>query len=61
MTLEYINEWMAVHPFLIEFVVLPIVSKLYSEVWDHAKKWYSNYKTHRYQNVLVKRQCDILP
>lgn len=59
MILEYIHEWMTEHPFVIEFVVLPNVSKLYSKVWDHVEEWYSNYKTHRYQDAMEKRQCDI--
>ena len=34
---------------------------IYSEVWSRMKKRFSNYKTRRYQNVLEKRRCDILP
>lgn len=49
------------HILLIEFFILPWVNIIYSELWSRMKKRFSNYKTRRYQNVLEKRRCDILP
>lgn len=58
---EYIFEWIQNNPFLIEFLILPCVSIIYSEIWNYVKKWWSSYKTRRHQDVLVKKANEMLP
>lgn len=55
---EYITEWIQNNPSLIEFLILPCISIIYNEVWNHVKKWFSNYKTRRYQDALAKRLAE---
>jgi|WetSurMetagenome_2_1015567.scaffolds.fasta_scaffold07149_6 hypothetical protein len=40
--------------FIVEFILKPMLGILYSEIWNHLKKWWSSYITRRYQNALVK-------
>lgn len=58
---EYITEWIQNNPLLIEFLILPCLSIIYNEVWNYVKKWFSNYKTRRYQNALAKRLGESYP
>lgn len=54
MELQISPEWIIyAYPFLIEYVIKPVLGTLYSEIWCHVKKWWSSRKTRRYQSAKV--------
>mgnify|MGYP001660658929 CR=1 len=53
--IESFIGWVANHlPYINEYFVTPCLGILYSKVWNHIEYRFSNYKTRRYQNALVK-------
>ncbi len=55
MILDISPEWLIyILPFVIEYVLKPMLGTLYSEIWNHVKKWWSNYRTRRHQGAMVR-------